>query len=204
MSSQSVHNQVYNKIIKHKRGLLFFPSDFYDIGSVLAINTALSRLKKEQIIERIAQGIYLYPKKDPVFGNLYPSTEEIAEYIAKRDHARIIPTGAAALQKLGLSTQVPMNLVYLTDGAPRKIRIGKQSITFKPTTPKKLAAQGSISSLVIQASQEIGKSKMDDELRMKILQILQNETEKNLEHDAKLAPAWIATLLKDAKKNISL
>ena len=204
MSSQSVHNQVYNKIVKHKRGLLFFPSDFYDIGSVLAINTALSRLKKEQIIERIAQGIYLYPKKDPVFGNLYPSTEEIAEYIAKRDHARIIPTGAAALQKLGLSTQVPMNLVYLTDGTPRKIRIGKQSITFKHTTAKKLATKGPISSLVIQASQEIGKSKMDDELRMKILQILQNETEKNLEHDAKLAPAWIAAILNDAKKNINL
>lgn len=204
MSTQSVHNQVYNKIVKHKRGLLFSPSDFYDIGSVLAINTALSRLEKEKIIERIAQGIYLYPKKDPVFGNLYPSTEEIAEYIAKRDHARIIPTGAAALQKLGLSTQVPMNLVYFTDGAPRKIRIGKQSITFKPTTPKKLAVQGPISSLVIQASQEIGKSKMDDELRTRILQILQSETEKNLEHDAKLAPAWIADILKEAKKNINL
>src|ERR1700744_191918 len=107
MSNQSDPNQVYNKITKHKRGKLFFPSDFSTAGSVQAVNTALSRLEKEQVIERIAQAIYLFPKKDPLFGSLYPSTEEIAAYIAKRDHARIMPTGIAALQKLGLSTQIP-------------------------------------------------------------------------------------------------
>lgn len=195
---QSVHSQVYNKIVKHKRGKLFFPSEFSDAGSVLAINTALSRLEKEQVIERIAQGIYLYPKKDPVFGSLYPSTEEIAKSIAKRDHARIMPTGAAALQKLGLSTQVPMNLVYLTDGAPRKIKVGKQTITFKPTIAKKLAVKGQVSGLVIQALEELGKASLDQELQTTLLRILEDETEKNLLHDAKLAPAWIAKLLKKA------
>ena len=204
MHSQSVHNQVYNKITKHKRGMLFFPSEFSDLGSVLAVSSALYRLEKEKVIERIAQGIYLYPKKDPQFGSLYPSTEEIAAQIAKRDHARIIPTGPASLHKLGLSTQVPMNLVYLTDGAPRKIRIGKQNIKFKSTTAKKMATKGPISSLVIQALQELGKAKVVNEIRARILQILQNETEKNLEHDAKLAPAWIAAILKQAKeKNIA-
>ena len=57
MALQSIHNQVYNRITKHKRGKLFFPSDFSTVGSVLAINTALSRLEKEQVIERLAQGI---------------------------------------------------------------------------------------------------------------------------------------------------
>lgn len=204
MKSQSIHNQIYNKITKHKRGMVYFPSDFFSFGSVLAVNTALSRLENEQVIERIAQGIYLYPKKDPLFGSLYPSTEEIAMHIAKRDHAQIIPAGAAALQKLGLSTQVPMNLVYLTDGAPRKIHIGNQLITFKPTTAKKLATKGRLSSLVIQALQELGKAKLDSELQTRIIQILENESVKNLEHDAKLAPAWIAGILKQAIKNRNL
>lgn len=198
---QSTHNQIYNKITRHKRGRLISPSEFIDIGSASAVNMALSRLEKEQIIERIAQGIYLYPKKDPLFGNLYPSTEEIASYIAKRDHARIIPTGVAALQKLGLSTQVPMNLVYLTDGAPRKIKIGKQSITFKPTTAKKLAIKGPVSSLVIQALEELGRTSLDDNLQLNILKLLKKETVKNLEHDAKLAPSWIADILKKAAKD---
>ncbi|HTN19696.1 MAG TPA: DUF6088 family protein [Pelobium sp.] len=195
---QSVHNQIYNKITKHKRGMLFFPTEFSAMGSVSSVNMALSRLQKEGVIERIAQGIYLYPKIDPLFGKMYPSTEEIAANIAKRDHARIIPTGAMALQKLGLSTQVPMNLVYLTDGAPRKIQIGKQNITFKTTTAKKLAIKGPVSSLVIQALEELGKNKFDKDLQKRVLQILKNETLKNLEHDAKLAPAWIAALLKQA------
>ena len=125
-------------------------------------------------------------------------------HIAKRDHAQIIPAGAAALQKLGLSTQVPMNLVYLTDGAPRKIHIGNQLITFKPTTAKKLATKGRLSSLVIQALQELGKAKLDSELQTRIMQILENENVKNLEHDAKLAPAWIAGILKQAIKNRNL
>lgn len=204
MPFQSVQNQIYKKITKHKRGQLFFPADFSGAGSVLAVNTALSRLEKEQVIERIAHGIYLYPKKDPVFGSLYPSTEDIAAHIARRDHARIIPTGAAALQKLGLSTQVPMNLVYLTDGAPRKIHIGKQVITFKPTTAKKLSTKGPVSSLVIQALQELGKARSNEELRTQIIRILEKESVKNLENDAKLAPAWISAILQQSIKNRSL
>lgn len=154
---QSAHNKIYNKITKHKRGVVLFPSDFSELGSVDAIKMSLSRLEKEKILERLAHGIYLYPKKHPVYGNLYPSTEEIAEQIARRDHAHIIPTGSAALHKLRLTTQIPMNIVYLTDGAPRKIRVGKQKITFKAAVAKKFATKGKISTLAIQALQELGQ-----------------------------------------------
>ncbi len=193
--SHSIHNQVYNKIVKSKRGKLFFPSEFSAIGNEIAVNMALSRLEKDKVLERIAQGIYLYPKKDPEFGNLYPSTEEIATSIAKRDHAKIIPTGAAALQKIGLSTQVPMNLVYLTNGAPRKIKIGKQKITFKPTTAKKLATKGQISTLVIQALQKLGQKNIDEQVIEQITGVLKNESIKSLIHDVKFTPAWIAKIL---------
>lgn len=191
----SIHNQVFNKIVKNKRGKIFFPSDFSDIGNVNAIKTSLSRLEKENVLERLAQGIYLYPKQDPVFGNLYPSTEEIAEHIAKRDHAKIIPTGSAALHKLRLTTQVPMNMTYLTDGAPRKIKIGKQKITFKPTTAKKLATKGKISTLIIQALQELGQKNVDEQVLEHLRPILKTEQIKNIKHDAKFAPAWVAEIL---------
>jgi Family of unknown function (DUF6088) len=109
----STHNQIFNKITKNKRGKLFFPSDFSSLGNTDAIRSSLHRLERDHVLERLAHGIYLYPKIDPVFGSLYPSTEEIAESIARRDHARIIPTGPAALHKLRLTTQVPMNVIYL-------------------------------------------------------------------------------------------
>ena len=192
---QSIHNQVFNRIVKNRRGIMFFPSEFYDIGDDDAVRKALSRLQKDKVLERLAHGIYLYPKKDPVFGSLYPSTEEIAEQIAERDHARIIPTGAAALHKVGLSTQVPMNVTYLTDGAPRKIKIGKQSITFKSTTAKKLSYRGKVSTLVIQALQELGREAIDSTVLGHLQNILRKENSKDLKHDAALAPAWISKIL---------
>lgn len=195
MHKNSIHNQVFNRITKNKRGKIFFPSDFNEIGSDDAVRKSLIRLEQEDVLERLSPGIYLYPKKDPVFGNLYPSTEEIAQYIAKRDHAKIIPTGVTALHKLKLSTQVPMNIVYLTDGAPRKIKIGKQKITFKPTTAKKLATKGEISTLVIQALQEIGKNGVNTEILRHLKPILKQEDLKNIRHDTNLAPVWIANIL---------
>jgi hypothetical protein len=192
---KSVHNQIFNRIVKNRRGIIIFPSDFYDVGDDDAVRKALSRLQKEKVLERLAHGIYLYPKKDPVFGILYPSTEEIAEHIAERDHARIIPTGAAALNKVGLSTQVPMNVTYLTDGAPRKIKIGKQTITFKSTTAKKLSYKGKVSALVIQALQELGKEAIDSSVLNHLEGVLRKENDKNLKHDAALAPVWISKIL---------
>lgn len=194
---QSTHNKIYNKVIKHKRGIVMFPSDFSELGSVDAVKMSLSRLEKEKVLERLAQGIYLYPKQHPTYGNLYPSTEEIAQQIARRDHAKIIPTGSAALHKLRLTTQIPMNMVYLTDGSPRKIKVGKQKVTFKAAIAKKFATKGEISTLVIQALQELGQKGVDDKIKDQLKAILAAEDPKILKHDLKFAPAWIAKLLKE-------
>lgn len=191
----SVHNQLFNKIIEKGKGELLFPADFIELGGSDAIRKGLSRLVKEKIIVRLGQGIYLYPKYDPELGILYPPAEKIAEAIANRDKARIIPTGVQALYKLGLSTQIPMRIVYLTDGAPRKIKVGNNIITFKITTPKKFAIEGKISGLVIQALQELGKKQVDEKVINRLKKALQYEDKEILRHDAKLAPTWIADLL---------
>ena len=194
---KSVDYHVFNKITKNKRGKLFFPNDFIGLGSDESIRKSLSKLEKEKVLERLAQGIYLYPKQHPVYGNLYPSTEEIAEQIARRDHAHIIPTGSAALHKLRLTTQIPMNMVYLTDGSPRKIKVGKQKITFKAAVAKKFATKGKISTLAIQALQELGQKGVDDKIKEQLKPILATEDPKLIKHDVKLAPAWIAKLLNE-------
>jgi hypothetical protein len=192
---KSIHNQIIDKVKEGKKGRLLFPSDFNSFGSDLAIRKALSRLVQTGLLKRLAVGIYLYPKQHLLLGTLYPSTEEIAAQIAQRDKAKIIPTGAAAMHKLGLSTQVPMKITYLTDGAPRKIKVGKHTITFKGTTAKKLAAKGPISSLVIQALEGLGKDATTKVVLDKINVVLKREEEKFIRHDASVAPAWIAKIL---------
>lgn len=167
------------------------------IGSEESIRKSLSKLQKDGVIERLAQGIYLYPKKHPLYGSLYPSTEEIAEQIARRDHSQIIPTGSAALHKLRLTTQIPTNMVYLTDGSPRKIKVGKQKITFKAAVAKKFGAKGKISALVIQALQELGQGNVDNKIKKQLRSVLATEDPKFIKHDAKFASAWVAKILNE-------
>jgi len=190
--------QIITKIKKAKRGSVFFAKDFLKFGNSKTISKTLERLVKKEQLTRVARGIYSLLKKHPLLGEIHPPTEELALAIAKRDKARIIPTGVTALNALGLSTQIPMNLVYLTDGAARKIKLGNKTIKFKKTSPKNLAAIGKISSLVIQALKEIGKDNIESEEEELILKHLKNEDSYRLEHDIKLAPEWIRIIMRKA------
>ena len=116
----NIENQILNKVKKAKKGTLFFTENFINIGSPNAVRKALERLVKNQALERVAAGMYVRPEIDPYIGKVPPNIEAIAEAIAKRDGARIVPTGVYALNRLGLSTQVPMNIIYLTDGSARR------------------------------------------------------------------------------------
>ena len=189
---QSAHNQIIDKIKKSKRGKIFFLKDFALFGTGNAIRHSLSRLCQEGVILRLSAGIYLYPKISELIGTVYPSIEDIAKAIAKSEKARLIPTGLYALNKLGLSPQVPMRVIFLTDGTPRNIQIGgKTSIIFKKTIPKYLALKGKITTLIIFALKEIGKNQALPEELEKIKSILAHETKENIRHDALLAPEWI-------------
>ncbi len=168
--------------------MLFFVDSFDGIANSNAVSKALERLVDKQEIHRIATGIYVRPEIDKIIGVVYPSIEQIAQAIAKRDRAKIVPTGSYALYKLGLSTQVPLNIVFYTDASARKVRIGKQSITFKKASAKNVAAIGEISKLAIQALKTIGKDKATDAEINKIQSVLQNEKPYHLQHDTKLAP----------------
>ena len=125
---QSIENQIEKSIKSRSKGILIIPKDYVNYGSSVAIRKALDRLEKKQVIIRVAHGIYVRPKISKLIGVLLPSAEEVAEAIAKRDRIRTLPTGSYALNALGLSTQVPMNIVLLTDGSPRELKIGKRNL----------------------------------------------------------------------------
>ena len=193
---QNISSQIKKEILAKRNGKIYFLNDFEKFGSKNAIRQTLFRLCNEKILIRLSAGIFLYPKVDKYIGIIYPSIEDIAKEIAKREKARLIPTGVYALNALGLSTQIPMRVVFLTDGTPRIINIeGKKSIKFKKTIPKYLALRGKIMTLVIFAMKEIGKEQITEEHLSKIKKILEQERTANIEHDIKLAPEWVATII---------
>lgn len=196
---ESTENKVIKRFKKAKRGAVFFTDDFLRFGTAKNISKTLERLVDKNEITRVSRGIYTRPEINKQLGiTLSPSTETIARAIARRDRARIIPTGQYALNVLGLSTQIPMNAVYLTDGAARKITIGKRTILFKKTTPRNLAAIGEISGMVIQGLKALGKNELTEDETSQVVAILKKEKSERLRHDIRLAPEWIRSIMKTA------
>ena len=198
---ESIQKLVEAKLARLKAGEIVSVKDFREIGTEASVKMALSRLATGGQIRRLAHGMYAKPQKHKLLGEIYPSPSQVAEAIAKKEKVRIKPAGAYALNRLGLSTQVPMRFVYLTDGVPRKIQVGKTQIIFKTAKPKKFAMLGHISSLVIQALEELSLTDLKVETTAKIKALLQQEDPKKLQHDLKLATAkvsdYIFKLLKE-------
>jgi predicted transcriptional regulator of viral defense system len=157
----STNNKIVSRIQSSLPGSIVFAQDFLSEGSPEAIRQQLSRLAKDGLLIRLSHGIYVIPKK---FDGrvLLPAGEEIALAIARRDKARVMPNGVVSIWKLGLSTQVPLNYVYLTDGPSRLIKVAASgmkgyTIRFKHASPKNFALHGKISSQVVSALKSLGE-----------------------------------------------
>ena len=195
-SKKNIDSKVVSRIYGHGRGWVFTPNHFKDLGSRDAVASALKRHKQSGLIRQLARGVYDYPKIDPELGLLEPSTDDIAQALAGRDATRLQPSGAYAANLLGLSTQVPTKIVYLTDGRPRTVQIGKRQITLKQTTPRNMATAGKISGLVIQALRHLGSRDVDAATIEAVKKRLSASDRKRLLADIRHAPAWIADIIR--------
>ena len=198
MATQSIENKILSAINRKKHGVILFASDFADLGERKAINKAFERIALSEKIIRLARGIYCKPKVDTEFGFgiVYPSVDGVAKAIAQRDKCRIVPTGDAALNKLGLSTQVPLNAVYFTDGTSRRIKIyNGRGILFKHVVPKRLDFKSELVMLITFALQRLGQGNVREDQLNRVKQLLSNEPKEQIAEDLKLVPGWIRSII---------
>lgn len=203
--ANSISQKIRERIKHIKAGELFTISDFEDINNDNLVTRTLSRLQNEGTIVRVATGIYMNPKKTQ-FGILYPTLNQIAQKIAERDKAQIMPTGDTALNILGLSTQVPMNAVYITNGAKRKVKVGERNIIFKNAVQKNFQFKGKLLPLIIIALKELGENRVTNEIRNKIVSLIsESDTDERttMMHDLYLSPVWIKELLLPIVKTVT-
>ncbi len=198
-ASQSIENKITVRLRGKGRGSIVFQQDYAECGSPSAVKSAFFRLYVDKVLIRLAHGVYLYPKEDTEYGIgfVYPSIEEIAQAIAKRDKAKIVPTGAYALNRLGLSTQIPMNVVFLTNGTPRQIKVGNgRGILFKHSSSgKNFAYKSELMMLVVSAMRTIGKEKITEKEKSLLIEHVRTLSDKEFNHDIKLVPAWARKIL---------
>ena len=179
------------------KGSAFVPNDFLDLGSRDAVDKALSRLVAKGTIRRLARGLYEYPREHPELGTLSPDLEKIAKALTGKDRIRLQPAGAYATNLLGLSEQVPAKVIFLTDGTTRTVKIGRQEIQLRRTTPRNMAAAGKLSGLLMQALRHLGKEHLTRERIEHLKRTLPARERKKLLRDLRLAPAWMHPLFRE-------
>lgn len=192
----SVASAIQQQMLAAGTGKIYFISDFDFPGSEETVKKALFRLEKRGFLVRLSHGIYLYPNRSEKLGVLYPSVDEIAHAIAIRDKAEIMATGALAMNILGFSTQVPMNAVFITNGSPRKIQIGKRKITFKQAAPKNFHFKSELMALLVSALKEIGQDNIDEAVISRVYELFSIRKEfVKYREDLALAPVWIRKMV---------
>ncbi|MEM9444381.1 MAG: DUF6088 family protein [Verrucomicrobiota bacterium] len=192
----SIDNKIISRIYGLKRGIVFTPKKFRDLGSKQAVFNALKRYVESGTIRRLAPGLYDYPRKHPKLGLIAPSVDSIANALKGSEAIRIQPSGAYAANLTGLSEQLPMKIIFLTDGPRKLVKVGRQEIRLIPTTPRMMAMSGKISGLVTQALKHMGKQQIDEKMIAKLKKRLSQKDKKQLLDDISYPPAWIGDIFR--------
>ncbi len=193
--AQSIETKIKNRIYGKGRGWVFTPNHFSDLGADQAIRKALSRLAESGSIRRLVRGFYDYPESHKSLGMIPPDAAKVGKAVAEKYSITIQPSGAYAANLLGLSEQVPAKIVFLTDGASKTIKVGKQEIIFKKTTPMNMKTAGTITGLVLQSLRYLGKDNVTEEIIKKLKLRLTADDRRRLKLDRQYVPVWIRKII---------
>lgn len=201
---QSAENKVVSRIYGKQRGWAFSKNDFLDLGSDALIRKALSNLESKGTIRRVLRGLYDYPRvsrliKEPMGADI----DEVAQALARKSGWRIQPSENTALNLLGLSTQVPAQAVYLSDGPSKTYEIGKRHLIFKKRALKESGFRLRESELVVQALKALGKDRIDSDVRKKLTEAIPAPVWKKIVRDAKTAPAWVHEIIRTLAEEVN-
>ena len=170
--TQSIDDKIIRSIKARKGALAFSARDFGHLSNRPAVGQGLARLMKQGRLRRIRQGLYDLPKKHPLLGQTAPDPQAVIRALMDGSGAQWQASGAYAANLLGLSEQVPAKIVILTDGVPRRVALGKLTLTFRRAAPRNLLGAGHPAGLVIQAIRHLRKNglspTMIDRLRTRI------------------------------------
>ncbi len=188
---------IKDRINKSEIGTVFVATDFVDISDKTSINTYLTRLDEEKLLQRIMRGVYYKPEYNDFLGEyVAPEPDAVAHALARNFGWTIVPCGDTALNLLGLSTQIPAAWVYVSDGTYKEYTYEQTTIKFKRTTNKEISKLSYKTALVVQALKALGKESVDDAVLTKLKNNLTDSEKQALLTEAKAATSWIYEYIK--------
>ena len=194
---QAIEKKILSRIQGRGRGWAFTKTDFVAEFGAANILQALSSLARADKIRRVFRGVYDYPRASALLGQcLAPDIDQVAQALARKFNWRILPSGDAALNLLGLSTQVPARWVYLSDGPGREYAIGSQTLEFRHAPLKDAGFQHRESGLVVQALKALGKARVGATEIASLRERFDPRQRARLLKDTRATTGWIYDIVK--------
>jgi len=201
---QSIHSKIIKRIYTSGRGWAFSKIDFSDYGSAGAIRLSLMRLEEDETIRRVLRGLYDYPRISTLLNeSMGPDLDQVARALARKHGWRIQPSENTALNLLGLSTQVPAQAVYLSDGPGKTCEIGSRELVFKKRALKESGFKHRESELVVQSLKALGRERIDSGVRSKLVDVIPAPLWKKMVRDTKTAPAWVHEIIRTLAEEVN-
>ncbi len=184
--------------IEYEKLKVFSAADFIDLAPSGAVRKTLERMEDDGTIRRLIQGFYDKPKFNSKFMAFEaPNIDDLAWGIANRYGWHICPSGNYALNILGLSTQIPSQYVYISDGPYRFYEVMGVRLTFKHSTNREVSNFSPITMLVIQALKAIGRENLTWQDVEHLRRRLSPENKDVILQEGRRTSFWIYQVIRD-------
>ena len=186
----NIAQSILRRIRGRGHGSVWTSKGFLDIGLRAAVDQALSRLVRRGVLRRLSRGVFDYPKHSPRLGTLSPDANAVVHAVAARDGARVYPSGALVANTLGLTTQVPSQFTYVTDGPARDLHLGSRVIRFQHVSPARIQWSPAVRALAY-----LGPDGINDTTVGQLRRHLSPRDRQRLGRDLRFAPDWMRPVL---------
>jgi len=190
--------KIRSRILSSEGGTIFVPSDFSDLADTGSVKLSLMRLTDTGVIKRVLRGVYELPIYNQFLQEtVAPAPHKVAEALARNYGWTAVPSGDTALNLLGLSTQVPAEWEFVSDGPYREYSFGKTSLRFKHTANKDISKLPYQAALLAQAAKALGREGLDERARQHIAQRFTPQEQSEILQSGKYMTGWVYEALKD-------
>lgn len=190
--SPTTPTKIAHRIRRRGRGRVYTNKDFLDLASRNAVDQALARMVARGTLRRLGRGLYDFPRTNKRLRmQVAPDPDRVADALARSVGARVVPSGATAANRLGLTTQVPARLVYLTDGPARTVKGGNQTYSFRHIGPKDMAVADTPSGMLLLALKHLGKDALTEDVLLRLRSRLNVDDRRRLIRDSAYCTDWL-------------
>lgn len=199
--AKSVISSELSRIYGNGRGWVFTPKDFTDLGPRSSIDVGLHFLVEQGKIRRIGRGLYDYPKSSNLLKKtLSPDYFQVAGAVARKNGWKIAPSGETILNKFRLSTQVPSQYVFESDGENKTITVSGVKLHFKKAPLKDIGIKNKNGQFLVRAIKALGKDRIDEQVINTLREEIPSREYKAILKETKMVTGWVYNVIQKVCK----